>query len=498
MKLVECVPNFSEGRNTSRVEAIVATMLAVPEVYLLDREMDHDHNRSVITLAGQPEAVAEAAVRGVGKAVELIDLNQHEGAHPRLGAADVIPFVPLEGTTLEDCVRLANWTGEEIWKRFQVPVYLYESAARAPERKNLEHIRRGQFEGVRDAVRSDAARRPDIGGPDLHLTAGATAVGARKFLIAYNINLETADVAIAKEIAKKIRASSGGLPAVKAMGVELKQKQRAQVSMNLTDFEQTSIYTVWEAVRLECEKRGTRPLESEIVGLIPRKALEQAAAEFLKATVFDPGMVVETRLAAAMMTRAVRHEAQLQDFVEALAAPTSTPGGGTAAAAAGALAAALGQMVAGLSMRKKGLEANRPEFEELRDQFKRLQGEFLRATDRDAEAFAAVRAARRLIPGDSPESKAMRETLLRETTRRAADVPLAVAVWSRQAREHLRRLQQIANPATASDITTALALADAAFEGAAANVEINLADLEAHSASVRRIRSELESLRVMR
>src|SRR5437763_8202544 len=241
--LVECVPNFSEGRDKSKVDAIVEAM-KVEGVYLLDRDMDDDHNRCVITLAGEREAIQEAAIRGVGKAAELIDLNTHKGAHPRLGAADVIPFIPIEGVSIEDCVTMARHVGEQVWKRFQIPVYLYEAAATTSERQNLENIRRGQFEGIRAEIASNPARKPDFGEARVHPTAGATVVGARKFLIAYNIFLNTPDVDIAKKVAKAVRLSTGGLRFVKAAGFLV--RGQAQVSMNLTDFEQTPIHRVYE------------------------------------------------------------------------------------------------------------------------------------------------------------------------------------------------------------------------------------------------------------
>jgi glutamate formiminotransferase / formiminotetrahydrofolate cyclodeaminase len=295
--LVECVPNFSEGRDPDKVDAIVEAM-KIPGVYLLDREMDADHNRCVITLAGEREAVQEAAIRGVGRAVELIDLTHHQGVHPRIGAADVVPFIPISGVTLEDCVAMARHAGAEIWKRYQVPVYLYEAAASVPERRNLEDIRRGQFEGLRDEITVNPARKPDFGQPRLHPTAGATVVGARKFLIAYNIFLNTSDLAIAKQVAKAVRFSSGGLPFVKAAGFLV--RGIAQVSMNLTDFEQTPIHTAFELVRREAARYGAVPVSSEIIGLIPRLALEQAAAWFLQIENFDSSLILENRLAAVM------------------------------------------------------------------------------------------------------------------------------------------------------------------------------------------------------
>src|SRR3982751_6003362 len=260
--LVECVPNFSEGRDGAKVDAIIEAM-KVPGVYLLDREMDSDHNRCVITLVGERDAIQEAAIRGVGKASELIDLTRHQGAHPRLGASDVVPFIPIEGVTLEDCIAIAHHVGEEIWKRYQIPVYFYEAAATRPERQQLENIRRGQFEGIRDEIATNPSRKPDYGEPRVHPTAGATVVGARKFLIAYNVFLNTTDVDIAKKIAKAVRFSSGGLRYVKGAGFFV--RGLAQVSMNLTDFEQTPIHRVFEYVKREAARYGVTPISSEIV-----------------------------------------------------------------------------------------------------------------------------------------------------------------------------------------------------------------------------------------
>lgn len=297
-QIVECVPNFSEGRDLAKVDAIVAAILEVPGVVLLDRSSDADHNRSVVTIVGEPEAAAEAAIRGVGKAAELIDLTQQTGAHPRVGATDVVPFIPIEGVTLEDCAELARKVGREIWERYRIPVYFYEAAARLPERKNLENIRRGQFEGLREEVLRDPDRSPDIGEPRLHPTAGATVVGARKFLIAYNINLNTPDVEIAKRIAKAVRSSDGGLRNVKAMGVMLRTRNLAQVSMNLTDFEQTPVHRLFEAVKREAERYGVSIAGSEIIGLIPRRALEAAAEYYLQVENFSSAQVLENHVEA--------------------------------------------------------------------------------------------------------------------------------------------------------------------------------------------------------
>ena len=290
-KLIECVPNFSEGREKEAVRAIEDAIASVPGVLLLRAEMDADHNRSVITFAGPPDAVAEGTLRGIGEAIERIDLRSHKGVHPRIGAADVVPFVPLEGATLADCVEIAHRTGEAVWERLGVPVYFYEAAAQSPDRAPLENCRRGGFENPK--------LTPDLGGPALHPTAGACAVGARNLLIAFNINLESADVGIARAIARKIRASSGGLPFVKAMGVKLASRGLAQVSTNLTNFERTGLDQVYNAVRAEAHTQGVSIAGLEIVGLVPRKAIEMAVMRDPWWKNFDQSLILENRLAEA-------------------------------------------------------------------------------------------------------------------------------------------------------------------------------------------------------
>ncbi len=294
--MIECVPNISEGRNPAVIDAVVAEITAVPGILLLHRTSDPDHNRSVITFAGPEEAVLEAAVRAAIKSSETIDLTKHKGVHPRLGALDVLPFVPLGDTPLSTCVEIAHRAGERIWHEAGVPVYFYEAAARQPERMRLEDVRRGQFEGLREAVVLDETRQPDLGGPTLHPTAGAVIVGARKLLVAFNINLHTNDLSVAKDIARAIRTSSGGFPAVKALGFALPSRGQVQVSMNLTDFNQTPLHVVYQAVARLAGERGVEVAQSELIGLIPRRALEQAAAGLLQLTGFDSQRVIENRL----------------------------------------------------------------------------------------------------------------------------------------------------------------------------------------------------------
>ena len=474
--LVECVPNFSEGRDAAKIDLIVDAM-KVPGVYLLDREMDADHNRSVITLVGEREAIQEAAIRGVGKAAELIDLNTHHGAHPRMGAADVVPFIPIDGVTLADCVAMARAAGREIFKRYGVPVYLYEAAATRPERQNLELIRKGQFEGIRDEIATNPARLPDFGEASLHATAGATVVGARKALVAYNIFLNTADVEIAKKIAKAVRFSSGGLRFVKGAGFLV--RGMAQVSMNLTDFEQTPIHRVFEFVKREAARYGVMPVSSEIVGLIPKQALEQAAEWFLQVEGFDSSLILENRLGAVMGGKQAVGglRAGVEPFIEQLAAPTATPGGGSAAAASGAMAAGLATMVASMSRGKKAYLKYEPQLSEAIARLAALGEELKAAIDADAESYNAVMKAFKAAK-ESADAK----SLINAALRQAASVPLGVAERAAEISAMAANLRPMTSPMMSSDLTTAIALAGAAIKGALANVAINLDSIEAGSA----------------
>ena len=480
--LVECVPNFSEGRDKAKVDAIIEAT-KMDGVYLLDREMDHDHNRCVITLVGEREPIQEAAIRGVGKAAELIDLNVHQGAHPRMGAADVVPFIPIEGVTIEDCVSMARHVGAEIWKRFQIPVYLYEAAATTPDRQNLENIRRGQFEGLRAEIATNPVRKPDFGEPRVHPTAGATVVGARKFLIAYNVFLNTPDVEVAKKVAKAVRFSSGGLRYVKGAGFPV--RGLAQVSMNLTDFEQTPIHRAFEFVKREAARYGVIPVSSEIVGLIPKKALEAAAEWFLQVENFDSSLVLENRLAAVMSGKMAVGglRAGVEPFVEQLAAPTATPGGGSAAAASGAMAAGLATMVASMSRGKKAYLQHETQLSEAIARLSQLREDLKAAIDADAESFNVVmkayKQAKEATGGDGIIDAALKQ---------ATSVPLSVAEKAREVAAIAEKLGPMTNPNMKSDLTTAKALAQAAIQGALANVEINLESLKdaAFAAEVRR------------
>jgi glutamate formiminotransferase / formiminotetrahydrofolate cyclodeaminase len=486
--IIECVPNFSEGRDKAKIDSILEAM-KMDRVYLLDREMDADHNRCVVTLVGDREPLMEAVLRGVGKAAELIDLTKHQGAHPRMGATDVVPFIPIEGVTLEDCVQMARHVGEQIWKRFQIPVYLYEAAAQRPERTNLENIRRGQFEGIRDDIATNPARMPDFGEPRVHPTAGATVVGARKFLVAYNVYLNTSDVDVAKKVGKAVRFSNGGLRYVKGMGIPV--RGLAQVSMNLTDTDQTPIARVYEYVKREAARYGVMPLSSEIVGLIPKKSLEDAAEWFLQIENFDSSMILENRLAAVMGGKLAVGglRAGVEPFVEQLAAPTAAPGGGSASAAAGAMAAGLGAMVAGMSRGKKAYLQYERELSEAIAQLSKIREEFKAAIDEDANSYKEVMAAFKAAKDGGNGAGAINAAM-----RKATLVPYGVAERAVETARILESLRPITNPKMASDLTVGLTLSRATLEGALANVEINLADSE-DQAFVSEMRTKVAALK---
>lgn len=298
MKLVECVPNFSEGRRPEVLNAIVGEMTAVDGVRLLDSEMDADHNRAVVTIVGEPEAVLEGVFRGVAKASELIDLTKHEGEHPRMGATDVVPFVPVKGMKMDECVELARRLAKRVGEELKIPVFLYESACTRPERQNLAKVRKGQFEGLCEEIGTNPAKEPDCGPNCIHPTAGATAIGARPFLVAYNINLATKDVSIAKTIAKSIRHSGGGLRHVKAMGFEIKDRGIVQVSINMVNFKGTPLFRAFEMVKSEADRYGVSVIGSEIVGLVPSDALVDCAEFYLRLENFQRDQVLENRLSS--------------------------------------------------------------------------------------------------------------------------------------------------------------------------------------------------------
>ncbi len=475
-RIVECVPNFSEGHRAEVIDEIVSAITSVPNIYLLGREMDRDHNRAVVTMVGPPEFIGEAAIRAVEVAVQRIDLTTQRGEHPRIGAADVVPFVPIRGVSLEECVAIANHAGSEIASRFRVPVYLYEAAATRPDRVNLENVRRGQFEGLQTEIVTNPDRHPDFGEPRLHPTAGATVVGARKPLIAYNINLNSPDVGIAKQIAKRIRFSTGGFRCVKAMGVLLKDRNQAQVSMNLTDFEQTPIEKVFEAVREIAGEFGVSIATSEIVGLVPQKALDQAAEFYLRVENFRPASILENRLDEVIAQASARPTGMadaLRGFVSRVASAEPLPGGGSVAAVAGALGAALGEMSIRITKEKKDYRQYEERYADALDRLAPYIAALLEFVDADTEAYGRVMAAYKL-PKNSPE----REKAIQEGLVRATEIPSRTANCAAEALRVLEDLRSIIHPNVASDLQVGLHMLRTSLRGAISNMRTNLTGLK--------------------
>lgn len=497
-KLVECVPNFSEGRRPEVVEAIVSQINAIPGVFLLDKEMDVDHNRAVVTIVGEPEAVKEAAFRMIKKAAELIDLNQHRGEHPRMGATDVVPFIPLENVSMEECVRLAQDLGKRVGQALQIPVFLYEEAAARPERKNLAQVRKGQFEGLREEIGANPDRTPDYGPNQIHPTAGATAIGARFFLVAYNVNLNSQDINLAKRIAKEIRESGGGFPSVKAMGFDLADRRIVQVSMNMVNYIVTSLATVYKAIAEKAEAAGVKVLESEIVGLVPQDALINAGVAMLQVRNFRPEQLIEYKVAQVI----AEQSPELQDpesaesaYLQELASGSPAPGGGSAAALAGALAAALANMVCNLTLGRKQFADVAAEVDAIHVNMQQIQTRLQQLMTEDSNAFKAVMAAYKL-PKATTEEQTTRAQAIQQTMKTAAEVPLEVM---RQALEVIKSAGPLAekgNPNAITDGGCAVHLAKAAIEGAALNVKINL-DSITDPEFTQRLAREVQRIREM-
>jgi len=460
--LVECVPNFSEGRNAATIEALRTALTSVAGVRLLDVQADAAHNRSVFTFVAPPDASVEAALAAMRVATERIDLTRHTGEHPRMGATDVMPFVPVRNVTMDDCVALARRLAERAAAELQIPIYLYAKAATRAERERLPDIRKGEFEGLRDRIGKDPAADPDFGPKRIHPTAGATAIGARPFLVAFNIYLDTDDVTIAKEIARGIRTSSGGLPAVQASGFEVARK--AQVSMNLLDIDVTSPATVFAAVESAARQRGVAILKSEVVGLIPERAVLGAGTASLKLP--DPeAHLLERKIRAA-------EGPTLDGWLGELAGGTPVPGGGSAAALAGALAGALVAMVARLTVGRKAYSSVQGRAAEILAEADALRAQLRRLVDDDAAAYAKVSAAYRLPKDDPRRTRAADEALVG-----AAQTPLAMARGAARLVALSKEIGTIGNQNAHSDALVAEGLARAALAGAVENVKVNVQSL---------------------
>jgi glutamate formiminotransferase / formiminotetrahydrofolate cyclodeaminase len=484
--LIECIPNFSEARRPEVIDQIAAAITSVEEVRLLNRSSDLDHNRTVLTFAGPPFAVEEAAFLAIQTAAELIDMDNHTGEHPRLGATDVVPFVPLSDVTMDDCVAIAKRLGERVGKELNIPVYLYEAAATRPERANLENIRKGQYEGLKSEIESDPERAPDYGPSEVG-TAGATVIGARNPLIAFNVYLTTADIDIAKKIAKAIRHSSGGLRYVKALGLLV--EGHAQVSLNLTNYRETPVARVVEMIRREAARYGASIHHTELVGLIAQDALTDAAVWHMQLDQFDKAQILESRLYEAHASAPAGNG---PSFIEELAAPTPTPGGGSAAAYAGAMGAALVAMVAGLTIGKKNYANVEAGMQAIRVMAEKLRKELTLAVDDDASAFEAVMGAFRL-PKETEEQKASRAATLHNSMLNAAHVPLHVAQDTVKVMELALKCVKEGNINAISDSMSGFAMSRAALTAAGYNVKINLNSLEDKSVG-EKLLNELKEL----
>jgi len=472
-QIVECIPNFSEARRPEIVDQIVQAAASVPGISILDRSSDNDHNRTVLTFAGPPAGVEEAAFRAIQKAAELIDMNTHSGEHPRIGATDVVPFVPVSSVSMDECVAMARRLGVRVGAELNIPVYLYEAAATRPERTNLEVIRKGQYEGLKVEVETDPARKPDFGPARLG-TAGATVIGARAPLVAFNVYLASADVAVAKAIAKAMRQSSGGFRFVKAAGFLV--DGRAQVSMNLTDYRQTPIARVVESIRREAQRYGVAIHHSELVGLIPQEALIDAAVWYTQLDQFKQDQVLETRLGSSGSSAPAEIPSQDGDFLDALASSSPAPGGGSAAAYAGAMGAGLVEMVAGLTIGKKKYAAVEARMREILAEAATLRAALGAVVAEDAAAFEAVMAAFRL-PKDSSIQEELRAREIEAATLLAARVPLRVVGMAVRVIELAGEVTASGNLNAISDGASAASMAHASLAAAGFNVRINVNSL---------------------
>ncbi len=470
--LVECVPNFSEARRPEIIEEIVKEMQKIEGVHVLDLHSDADHNRTVVTLVGPPEGVAEAAFLAIAKAAERINLDEHTGAHPRLGATDVVPFVPISGVSMDECVALARSLGQRVGTELNIPVYLYENAATRPDRVNLAAVRKGEYEALKTAIQTDPDRTPDFG-PQTLGPAGATVIGARPFLIAYNVYLTTTDLEIAQKIAKTIRHSNGGLRYVKALGLLV--EGQAQISMNLTNYRKTSLALVVETIRREAQRYGVGIRNSELVGLTPQEALVDAAVWYTQLDSFNPGQVLENRLYAAENQPAGVDPCLT--FLDDLASDQPAPGGGSAAAYAGAMGAGLVAMVARLTIGRKKFESVESQMGGILEESERLRQILTAAVAADAASFEDVMAAFRL-PKATDEEKAARSAAIQAATLEAAQIPLETARKSLRVIQLAVQAASLGNPNAITDAGTAASMAVAAIQSAGYNVRINTLSLK--------------------
>jgi glutamate formiminotransferase/formiminotetrahydrofolate cyclodeaminase len=485
MKIIECIPNFSDARRPEVVEAIINSVAQVPNVHVLDRHSDMDHNRTVLTFIGDPAGVEEAAYQGIAKAVELIDLNHHQGEHPRLGAADVVPFVPISDVTMQECVEIARRLSKRVADNLGIPVYLYEEASARPDRVNLEDIRRGEYEGIKETIATDPYREPDFG-PKVMGPAGAVVIGARQPLIAYNIYLNTPDVSVAEKIARRVRNSSGGFHFVKGMGVLV--NGLAQVSMNLTNYQRSPMAQVTEFVRREAQRYGVGIHHSEIVGLVPNRAIINAGRYYLQLDGFEHEQLLENRLFSQQDNQAGGSQVS---FLDRVAEGTTAPGGGSVAAYAGALGSALAVMVARLTTGKAKYKEVEEECWQAIEKGEYLRKQLTEAIELDAKSFEGIIVARRL-PRDTEESIRIRDQAIMEASFNAAVVPFHSAEMCLEVMKLALRMAQIGNINAISDAASGVYQARAGLEAAFLNVEINLIGYETESSAIKLLENARE------
>ncbi|MDX9857212.1 MAG: glutamate formimidoyltransferase [candidate division Zixibacteria bacterium] len=480
-KLVECVPNFSEGRRPEVIDAICAAITADDGVILLDREMDADHNRAVVTFVCSPDRAVDAAFRGYQKAAELIDMTTHKGEHPRMGACDVCPFIPISEMAVEDAVELAHRLGKRVGEELNIPVYLYEDAATSKKRKNLAQVRQGQYEGIRDSIETDPSRKPDYGPARMNLKAGATAIGVRFPLVAFNVYLGTNNKVIADKIADAVRSLKGGYRFVKALGFEIKERNQVQISMNLVNYTRTPIFRVFETIKSEAARYGVAVTSSEVIGLLPNDAIVDVADFYLRLENFSKNQILEEKLRQA--GGGSSGGGGQQSFVDDVASSSPAPGGGSVSAFAGSLAAALAAMVCRLTVGKKAYAAVKEELSDVRDRADALRSELTALVVKDKEAFEAVMASFK-VGGEQ----------LEKATKHAAEVPLTVMKKSVAAMELALLVAQKGNKNSISDAGVAGLMGHAAIEGAGYNVRINLGSLK-DTAIVEAMKAEVTQLR---
>lgn len=460
-KLVECVPNFSEGRRPEVIDEISKAITSVEGVVLLDHEMDPDHNRAVVTFVCHPNLAVEAAYQGIKKASELIDMSTHKGEHPRMGACDVCPFIPLSDMTIDDAVELANKLGQRVGDELQIPVYLYEDAATSAKRKNLANVRKGEYEGIRDSIETDPSRKPDYGPAKMNIKAGSIAIGVRFPLVAFNVYLDTNKKWIADNIADAIRSIKGGYRFVKALGFEIKERDQVQISMNLVNYTKTPIFRVFETIKSEAARYGVNVTSSEIVGLVPNDALVDVSDFYLRFENFTKAQILEEKLRDAATAGGG------ENFYDEVASSSPAPGGGSVAASAGALSAALSAMVCRLSVNKKAYAAVKDELSEIRDKCDGFKDELEKLVVTDMEAFNMVMEA----------FKTKDEAKIEEANKHAASVPLIVMKKSLEVLKMTEVVAQKGNSNSITDAGVAGLMGLSAIEGAGYNVKINLTSI---------------------